>query len=317
MLKKQNKPKVLSSVIFYPSSDHDQLQTKSLRALRAFAVKSFFQQTTNDEPPTARNATQSPLAKGNRRRYPKTMTFTFEPIGVVRTCFTDKFGIPRQSGLVPEARGEIELFPPYASAEAVRELTSFSHLWVAFVFHGNPEGRWSPTVRPPRLGGNRRIGVFASRSGFRPNPIGLSAVRIEGIRHDGAVCRIGISGADLLDGTPVLDIKPYLPYADRIEDATGGIADKAPGKRLSVVFSPGARKSARRMEAENGIDLFGLIEAMLALDPRPAYQESKSERIYGFILHGADVRWQVRGTEARVLTIRTGPYGFDQTEEKR
>jgi hypothetical protein len=159
--------------------------------------------------------------------------------------------------------------------------------------------------------------VFASRSGFRPNPIGLSAVRLEGIEHDGAVCRIRISGVDLLDGTPVLDLKPYLPYADRTEDATGGIADKAPGNRLSVVFSPEARKSARRLEAENGIELLGLIEAMLALDPRPAYHGNESERIYGFTVHGINVRWQIRGAEARVLSIRTGPCGFDQTEEKR
>ena len=245
------------------------------------------------------------------------MAFTFDPIGVVRTCFTDKFGIPRQAGLIAGATGEIVLFSPYASAEAVRELTSFSHLWVVFVFHGNPEGRWSPTVRPPRLGGNRRIGVFASRSGFRPNPIGLSAVRIEGINHDGAVCRIGISGVDLLDGTPVLDVKPYLPYADRVEDATGGIADKAPAKRLTVIFSPEARNAARRLEAENGIELLGLIDAMLALDPRPAFHESRSERVYGFTLHGFDVRWQIRGAEARVLSIRADRRGFEQTEEKR
>ena len=134
--------------------------------------------------------------------------FTFHPIGVIRSCFTEKFGIPRQPGLVPAARATLEVFSPYDRDEAFRNLDEFSHLWVIFVFHGIPAGKWRPTVRPPRLGGNRRTGVFATRSGFRPNPIGMSAVSLEGIRRHNGKLLLELSGIDLLDRTPVLDIKP-------------------------------------------------------------------------------------------------------------
>ena len=164
--------------------------------------------------------------------------FTFHPIGVIRSCFTEKFGIPRQPGLVPAARATLEVFSPYDHDEAFRDLDEFSHLWVLFVFHGIPAAKWRPTVCPPRLGGNRRTGVFATRSGFRPNPIGMSAVSLEGIRRQNGKLLLEMSGVDLLDRTPVLDIKPYLPYADALSGAFGGFADRPPEGNLPVAWCP-------------------------------------------------------------------------------
>lgn len=139
------------------------------------------------------------------------MTFSFQPIGVIHSCFKEKFGIPRQSGLVTAAQATLELHAPYDCPEALVELEGFSHIWVTFVFHQSMRDNWKATVRPPRLGGNQRIGVFASRSPFRPNPIGLSAVQLESIDCKDGHCQLQLRGADLLDGTPVLDIKPYVP----------------------------------------------------------------------------------------------------------
>ena len=165
------------------------------------------------------------------------------PIGIIHSCFSEKFGIPRQPGLVPVARAILEMRPPYDRDEAVNGLETFSHLWIIFVFHANPKGKWQPTVRPPRLGGNRRLGVFATRSGFRPNPIGLSVVRLEGIRRYKNKLLLDLSGVDLLDRTPVLDIKPYLPYVDSVPDAIGGFADRRPASAVTVVFSDHANKA--------------------------------------------------------------------------
>ncbi len=147
------------------------------------------------------------------------MTWTIEPIGIIHTCFEEKFGIPRQPGLIPEATGFIELCAPYDRAECVRGLEGFSHIWLSFIFHGCPEGQWSPTVRPPRLGGNERVGVFATRSTFRPNAMGLSVVEIDRIEVD-PVVRIYVRGHDLMDQTPIVDIKPYLTWADSLPHAT-------------------------------------------------------------------------------------------------
>jgi hypothetical protein len=147
--------------------------------------------------------------------------------------------------------------------------------------------------------------VFASRSGFRPNPIGISAVRLEGIEREKGGCRLRISGADLVDGTPVLDIKPYVPWADRIEDADGGFAQNPPKKMLTVEFSAAAARAAERIQAEHGVRLRALIEGVLCLDPRPAYRSSEPGRTYGFTLYQYDIRWQVHGAAARVVSIRT------------
>lgn len=227
--------------------------------------------------------------------------FRFEPIGIVHSCFREKFGIPRQPGLVSEARATLELLPPYHSPEGVRGLEGFSHLWLIFVFHEIPAGRWQPTVRPPRLGGNQRLGVFATRSPFRPNPIGLSAVRLERVEIAQGRVVLHLAGADLLDGTPVLDIKPYVPYADRIPDATSGFAPSAPEATLAVEFSPSA---AAFCAAWPEGDLRTLITQILRQDPRPAYErESTAPQRYGMKLYDFDLRWEMRDDTAEVIDI--------------
>ena len=223
------------------------------------------------------------------------------PIGVIHSCFREKFGIPRQPGLVTAASATLELFPPYNQPEAVRGLEGFSHLWLIFVFHEIPAGRWQPTVRPPRLGGNQRLGVFATRSPFRPNPIGLSAVRLERIEINQGRVALHLAGVDLLDGTPVLDIKPYVPYADCIPDAAGGFAPEAPDAALTVEFSPSA---AAFCAAWPEGDLRALITQILRQDPRPAYErENTAPRRYGMKLYDFDLRWEMRDNTATVIDI--------------
>ena len=227
--------------------------------------------------------------------------FPFAPIGVIHSCFREKFGIPRQAGLVPAARATLELLPPYSQPAAVRGLEGFSHLWLIFVFHGVPAGRWQATVRPPRLGGNRRLGVFATRSPFRPNPIGLSAVKLERIAIHQGQAVLHLAGVDLLEGTPVLDIKPYLPYADRIAEASGGFAPEAPTTGLTVDFSPAARAFCAAWPEG---DLQELIRQILRQDPRPAYERTDLEpQAYGMKLYHLDVRWETRGRAAYVTEI--------------
>ena len=225
----------------------------------------------------------------------------FAPIGVIHSCFREKFGIPRQPGLVSEARATLELLSPYNSPEAVRGLEGFSHLWLIFVFHGIPAVHWQPMVRPPRLGGNQRLGVFATRSPFRPNPIGLSAVRLERIEIDQGRVVLHLAGVDLLDGTPVLDIKPYVPYADRIPDATGGFAPEAPEAAITVEFSS---STAAFCAAWPEGDLRALITQILRQDPRPAYEREKAvSRCYGMKLYDFDLRWEMCGDTATVIDI--------------
>ena len=220
-------------------------------------------------------------------------SFEFSPIGVIHSCFKQKFGIPRQPGLVTGAQATLELLPPYDCAEAIVELEGFSHLWIVFVFHQAMRDDWSPTVRPPRLGGNRRVGVFASRSPFRPNPIGLSAVRLDGIVVQDGKRLLKLSGIDLLDGTPVLDIKPYLPYGDAIVDARAGYAPGAPAAPLQVSFSSEAEAQIGAAEQEYP-GLRTLIEQVLAADPRPAYQSGQSrKKQFGMRLWDYDVRWEM------------------------
>ena len=227
-------------------------------------------------------------------------SFAMQPVGVVHSCFGEKFGIPRQPGLVPAAEAVIELLPPANQPEAVRGLDGFSHLWVVFVFHACPEGQWRPTVRPPRLGGNERVGVFASRSPFRPNRTGLSLVKLEQVLVDAAGVRLRVSGADLLDGTPVLDLKPYIPYAESVPEARAGFAATVPEPRLSVRFSAAAETAiAARPDLPR---LRELIVQLLALDPRPATRR-EDDRVYGFRLHDFDLRWRVIETEVEVLEL--------------
>jgi tRNA-Thr(GGU) m(6)t(6)A37 methyltransferase TsaA len=222
------------------------------------------------------------------------------PIGVVHSCFREKFGIPRQPGLVPAAEATVELLPPTNRSEAVRGLAGFSHLWIVFVFHACPEGDWRTTVRPPRLGGNERVGVFASRSPFRPNRIGLSLVRLEEVVLADSGVSLRVSGADLLDGTPVLDIKPYIPYAESIPDAVAGFAPTAPAAPLTVRFAKAAEAA---IDARRDLPrLRELVEQLVALDPRPATRREDG-RVFGFRLYDFDVRWRVSGDSAEVLEL--------------
>lgn len=214
------------------------------------------------------------------------MSFSFEPIGVVHSGFAEKFAIPRQPSLAPAARGILELFPPYDCAEAVDGLEGVSHLWLLFVFHAAASGPAHLRVRPPRLGGNRRIGVFASRATHRPNPIGQSVVRLDRVEPG----RLHLSGIDLLDGTPVLDIKPYVPYADAVVDARNAIAD-APPPQLSVVWEEQALVQARTHGQRLGQPLVELVEQCLAQDPKPAYQRPDPERRYAVQFWDVDVSW--------------------------
>lgn len=233
------------------------------------------------------------------------MTYSFQPIGVIRSCFKQKFGIPRQPGLVTAAQATLELYPPYDCPEAVAELEGFSHIWVVFVFHQALRENWKATVRPPRLGGNQRIGVFASRSPFRPNPIGLSAVSLERIECNGGHCQLQLRGADLLDGTPVLDIKPYVPYADALPEARGGFAAQAPVSELTVHFSDAAERQCAALEASGIPDLRLLIEQLLRADPRPAYcAERETRQTFGMRLYDFDVQWCTVGNLIEVLALQ-------------
>ena len=221
------------------------------------------------------------------------MDITMHTIAHIRTDLPEKFGVPRQSGLVPQLQGTIVFEPDYRNPDALRGLESFSHLWLIFRFHRAEREGWSPTVRPPRLGGNRRMGVFATRSPFRPNTLGLSCVKLEGVSRDeklGPVIRV--SGADLVDGTPILDIKPYLPYADCPRDATGGFTDPLEAEPLEVECDEALLAG---LEAQQRAGLMGV----LACDPRPRYQEDP-ERVYGLAFAGKNVKFTVRD---RVLTV--------------
>lgn len=215
-------------------------------------------------------------------------------IARIHSEFPEKFGIPRQSGLVPDTRARIVFEPEYRNPDALRGIEGYSHLWLIWSFSKAERDTWSPTVRPPRLGGNTRVGVFATRSPFRPNAIGLSSVTLEKIElstPDGPVLTVG--GADLMDGTPIYDIKPYLPHVDSHPDARGGFAAEKAGYRLSVVFPP---ELLLLIEEDKRDALRGVLEN----DPRPSYQNDP-DRVYGVAFAGKNVKFTVDGG---VLTVR-------------
>ncbi len=222
-------------------------------------------------------------------------SFIVKPIAYIHTDFKEKFGIPRQSGRAPSLTAKIVFTPEYRNAEALREIEGFSHLWLLFDFSLAHKQDWSPTVRPPRLGGNKRVGVFASRSPFRPNPIGLSCVklvRVEHTQNEGAV--LIVSGADLLDGTPILDIKPYLPFADCIVDATAGYAGEHEKDGLAVIFPPALLEKIPENKRA------GLLDC-LKDDPRPSYQDEG--RIYGMRFADFDVKFTVGNGVLTVIAV--------------
>nr|WP_314488591.1 tRNA (N6-threonylcarbamoyladenosine(37)-N6)-methyltransferase TrmO [uncultured Pseudomonas sp.] len=215
------------------------------------------------------------------------MQYGVTPVGIVRSCFKEKFAIPRQPQLAPAARGVLELLPPFDGGDAVAGLEQVSHVWLLFLFHQALEDKPRLKVRPPRLGGNKSMGVFATRATHRPNGIGQSVVRLEGMEPG----RLLLSGIDLLDGTPVLDIKPYVPYADSVPDAHNAMADAAPAC-IGVSWAERALPQARAHGERLGEPLVALIEQCLAQDPRPAYQVPPAERVYGVRFWDVQVRWR-------------------------
>lgn len=237
--------------------------------------------------------------------------YRFHPIGVLSTCFKEKFGIPRQPGLASDAEGVLKLSDEPFLKNAIRELEGFSHLWVIFVFHQHDAKNWKPSIRPPRLGGAKKVGVLASRSPHRPNPIGLSVVKLIRVDADApGGPEIHVSGVDILDGTPVLDIKPYLPYADSVPEARAGWAAEEI-ERITVEFSEQGLAATEERTGDRYPRLRELIVQMLELDPRPAFQkrrmpssspEAQGTR-YGFRLFEFDVKWEIRDGKFVVLDV--------------
>lgn len=214
-------------------------------------------------------------------------------IARIHTDFPSKFGIPRQSGLIDSLKAIIVFEPEYRNPEALRGLTGFSHIWLIWEFSEAVRDTWSPTVRPPRLGGNARMGVFATRSPFRPNAIGLSSVKLDGIEaHPTLGTILHVSGADLMDNTPIFDIKPYLPYTDSHPEAVGGYTDPLDDYRLEVIFPDNCLELIPEERRSAIIDV-------LSHDPRPSYQ-SDAARIYGLEFAGNDIRFTVQDN---VLTV--------------
>ena len=219
-----------------------------------------------------------------------------KPIAHIHTDFTTKFGVPRQAGLVKELRAAIVFEPEYRNAEALRGLDGFSHLWLIWEFSQCVGKPWSPTVRPPRLGGNTRMGVFATRSPFRPNPIGLSCVELVEVKeHTPQGPVLHVAGADLMDATPIYDIKPYVPYADCRPQAVGGFAQEAPEDKLEVDIPPHLLCLIPKGKRQ-------ALAGVLAQDPRPPYQRD-SQRVYGFGFGGLEVHFQVKDGVAHVVDI--------------
>nr|WP_010132578.1 tRNA (N6-threonylcarbamoyladenosine(37)-N6)-methyltransferase TrmO [Microbulbifer agarilyticus] len=234
-----------------------------------------------------------------------TPVLSIEPVAITHSCFSDKFGIPRQPLLADASRASLELLSPYNDPEAVAGLEQYTHLWLTWQFH-QVAGQWCAKVRPPRLGGNKKMGVFATRSPFRPNNIGLSVVRLIEVRVSktaaSAKVEIIIAGADLLDGTPILDIKPYIPYADNVPEAASDFADAAPAA-TPVAIPEAIADAARNYRDQWGTDLLALIQQVLAQDPKPAYQQPDPSRIYGMELCGFNLQWRYRDNGIYVVAL--------------
>ncbi len=220
-----------------------------------------------------------------------------KPIAYIYTDFKTKFGLPRQSGLVKEITGKIVFQKEYSIAEAFKGLEDFSHIWILWEFSEAKKETWKPTVRPPLLGGNKRMGVFATRSPFRPNSIGLSCVKLEKVDYDTVLGTVlYVSGCDLMNGTPIYDIKPYLPYCDSVPDAVGGFTETLGERKLQVNISD---ELFGRVPEENREELLGVLQG----DPRPSYQ-SDPKREYGFNFADFEVRFTVDGKELTVTEVK-------------
>ncbi|HCE2053039.1 TPA: tRNA (N6-threonylcarbamoyladenosine(37)-N6)-methyltransferase TrmO [Vibrio parahaemolyticus] len=229
--------------------------------------------------------------------------YSIEPIGIIETPYKEKFAVPRQPRLVPAAKARVKLLGEANSPEAVRGLEQFSHVWLLFLFDQNLKAGWKPTVRPPRLGGNERIGVFASRSTFRPNGIGMSAVEVKGITKKGDQIYIDLGSVDLVDGTPIVDIKPYIPYSDAIPEAIGGYAGEEPEKS-NVTFSSQALAMLTKRSDTQYVQ--SVIEQVLAQDPRPAYKKNKPDtKEYAVNLFDLNVKFSVNSNLITVTAIES------------
>lgn len=222
-----------------------------------------------------------------------TESVNFNVIGTIDSPYKEKFAIPRQPGLVTAAQGQLRLTGSANNIELVRGLEQFSHIWLLFVFHGTQDQGWKPLVRPPRLGGNKKLGVLATRSTFRPNPIGMSVVKLDRIEQRDSQVILHINELDLLDGTPIVDIKPYVPYADIVPTATAGYAQEKPTTTMAVVFNTIAIQHLAVFSSDYK-DLKQLIIQVLEQDPRPAYKHDKLDtRVYGMVLYNLNIQWQI------------------------
>ena len=231
--------------------------------------------------------------------------YPITPIGIIHSCYPEKFGIPRQPGLVKSSSGRLELLPPWNREEMIKGLDAFSHIWIQFQFHEAVAEGWRPTLRPPWLGGQKRMGVLASRSPHRPNHLGLSVVRLTGIRKEKKGLFLEIAEIDLLDKTPVIDIKPYIPYSDSVPGASGGFIPPPESVEREVLFTEAAAQTCSEYEQRTGRRLRSLIAETMGQDPRPASQRHQT-REYGMALWDVNVRWQAQGERFLVLLIEEG-----------
>lgn len=221
--------------------------------------------------------------------------FSFEAIATAKSPYQEKFAIPRQPNLVSAAKGQVVLTGDANHSDLVRDIEQFSHIWLLFVFHGTQEQGWKPLVRPPRLGGNVKTGVLATRSTFRPNPIGMSVVKLDKVTTYNKQTILHISGLDLLNNTPILDIKPYVPYSDAIDDADGGFAQAPPQSAIKIDFNEQAKgfiKEQQQDKKQPTPELALFIEQVLKQDPRPAYKQGKTDdNVYGMALYDLNIQW--------------------------
>ena len=228
--------------------------------------------------------------------------YSISAVGHIQSPYKQKFAIPRQPRLVPQAKAKLIFTAEFNREEFVRGIEEFSHIWLLFRFHETADKGYSAMVRPPRLGGNERKGVFATRATFRPNAIGMSAVKLEGVEYKNGQLSLLLAGIDLLDGTPIVDIKPYLPYSDAMHDANAGFADTRPETQMSVAFSPEAIEFIAKQTHYPELEDF--IANVLKQDPRPAYKKQKQgEQSYGMTLYNYNIRWQVNGEHNLVTSI--------------
>ncbi|MDP7592735.1 MAG: tRNA (N6-threonylcarbamoyladenosine(37)-N6)-methyltransferase TrmO [Litorilituus sp.] len=239
---------------------------------------------------------------------------TINPIGYIESPYKEKFAIPRQPGLVTAAKGKVILTGKANNAELVKGLAQFSHIWLLFVFHGTQEKGWKNFVRPPRLGGNKKIGVLATRSTFRPNPIGMSVVKLESIELITQQVILHISGLDLLDQTPIIDIKPYVAYSDALSDTKAGFANSQPEAKINVSFTSQAQLALTKF-CKQIPELALLIEQVLMQDPRPAYRQGKADnKIYGMRLYHLNIQWQMQTLNNVLVSVITSEPPLVQSE---